>query len=362
MGAIMVDNDLRRQAGLPESKYGEKAVRTSTKKEEIRHALRIQDEQIAINRYTWYGLPDITSQELERLLYYCGQICIFYSKALKKFFYLPYALNGGIDLYGRFMSVRPVRRGSGNAQKEDGNAKAIDAWFSSLDLKVFYDVVLPDELTLDMLYDSTVLLHDYSKQNSQTITPRQQLDEAFIDMESECMPFMRTALALSTGVTAIRVDSKNTAGLVDVVSQGLIDAALSGQGFLPVVGSVNMQELTQGQVAKAEEFLLAQQSLQNFRLGLLGIGSGAIFEKKAHELQTEANMAGSNVGIILQDGLAIRQNFCNIVNSIWGLGIWCEISEVAAGVDKNMDGEISDEQDGTELPMDQQMNEQEAAE
>jgi hypothetical protein len=357
----MVDNDLRRQAGLPESKYGEKAKRTSTKKEEIRHALRIQDEQVAINRYTWYGLPDITGQELERMLYYRGQICIFYSKELKKFFYLPYALNGGIDLYSRFMKVRPVRMGSAETQKEDGNTKALDAWLGSLDLKVHYDVVLPEDLTTEMLYNSTVLLHDYSKQNAQTITPRQQLDEAFIDMEAECMPFMRTALALGTGITAIRVDNKNTAALVDIVSQGLIDAALAGQGFLPIVGQVEFQELTEGQLAKAEEFLLAQQSLQNFRMGLHGIGSGAIFEKKAHELQSEADMSGSNVGMILQDGLALRQNFCNIVNSIWGLGIWCEVSEVAAGADKNMDGEISDEQDGTEKPIDQQMNEQEAA-
>lgn len=361
MASVMVDNDLRRQAGLPESKYGEKAPRTSSVKERFRHILRTTDEQNAINRYTWYGLPDITSQELERMLYYKGQICIFYNEELDKFYYLPYALNGGIDVYSRFTSVRPVRMGSSETQKEDGNTKAIDAWLDNINLKVHYDIVMPEDWKVEMMTNSTALLHDYSKQYSQTITPRQQLNEVLLDMEAECPAFMRTALALGTGITGIRVDSKNAAGLVDIVANGFVDAALSGQAFLPIIGQADFQELAKGQVAKAEEFLLAMQSLDNIRLGTYGLDNGGILMKKAHMLQDEANMAGGETGLVLQDGLAIRQHWCNIVNSIWGLGIWCEISEVASGLDKNMDGEVSDEQDGTEKPVDQQINEQEGA-
>lgn len=56
-------------------------------------------------------------------------------------------------------------------------------------------------------------------------------------------------------------------------------------------------------------------------------------------------MAAGSVSFALQDGLAQRQRFCDIVNSIWGIGIACEVSETASGMDKNMDGEISQEQD-----------------
>ena len=360
MGACMVDNDLRRQAGLPESKYGEKQARTSVLKERVKQILRTTDEQNAINRYTWYNLPDITGQELERLLYYRGQLCIFYNKDLDKFFYLPYALDGDIDVYSRFTAVHPVPMGATEGQKEDGRTKQLATWLSGINLKVHYDIVLPEDLTLDMLTNSTALLHDYSKQLSQTITPRQQLNDSLIDVESECIPFMRTALALSTGITGVRVDGKNSAQLVDVVSQGLVDAALGGQAFLPIIGQTDFQELTTGQVARAEEFLLAMQSIDNIRLGTYGLENGGIFQKKAHELQAEANMAGGEVGLVMQDGLAIRQHWCNIVNSIWGLGVWCEVSEVASSADKNLDGEISDEQDGTQTPADQTMN-QEAA-
>ena len=58
------------------------------------------------------------------------------------------------------------------------------------------------------------------------------------------------------------------------------------------------------------------------------------------------NMAGGgSVGLIMQDGLSIRQRFCDIVNSYWGLGIWCDVSENVSGADKDMDGELSDQQD-----------------
>ena len=99
-----------------------------------------------------------------------------------------------------------------------------------------------------------------------------------------------------------------------------------------------MQELTDGATLKAEEYMLALQSLDNFRLSTYGIDNGGLFEKKAHELQSEADINGGPVGLVLQDGLSIRQNFCNIVNNIWGTSIWCEPAENIMGADVNGDG------------------------
>jgi len=70
---------------------------------------------------------------------------------------------------------------------------------------------------------------------------------------------------------------------------------------------------------------------------------GGLFEKKAHMLQSEADMNGGPVGLVLQDGLSIRQNFCNIVNSIWGLQIWCDVAENISMMDRNADGAFYDE-------------------
>jgi len=80
------------------------------------------------------------------------------------------------------------------------------------------------------------------------------------------------------------------------------------------------------------------QAIENLRLSTYGIDNGGLFEKKAHTLQSEADINGGPVGLVLQDGLSIRQNFCNIVNSIWNLGIWCEPAENIIGTDIDGDG------------------------
>ena len=62
--------------------------------EEIRKGLRILDEANAVQRYRAYNIPaNISSEELERMLYYKGQICMFYCKELKEFFFMPFALD-----------------------------------------------------------------------------------------------------------------------------------------------------------------------------------------------------------------------------------------------------------------------------
>lgn len=283
-------------------------------KEDLKKFLRLVDEQDAVNRYVWYNLPaNITSQELERMLYYKGQLCFFYDKDLEEFYFMPYALDGTIDFYGRFNTIHPVPMTSGT---EDKGNKAQAQYLSNKKLKCVYGIKLPDELRVDDLDSSTVLLHDYTKQLSQTIIPRVNVNDPILDVMAECIPYMRTSLLASTGVKGVRVNDADQAAAVADGNRGLEGGALTGQPFVPIVGSIEFQELTNGPTNKSEEYMLAMQSLDNLRLSGYGIDNGGLFEKKAHELQSEADINGGPVGLVLQDGLSIRQNFCNIVNSI----------------------------------------------
>ena len=320
-------------------------------KDDIRRFIRVQDEQDAVNRYTWYNLPaGLSSQELERMLYYRGQLCFFYNESLNQFYFLPYALSGTIDLYGRFNTIHPVPIAEGTTQNEKQQIKRISDWLSTLNLNVAYDIILPEDLTYEHLLNSTVILRDYTNQLSQTIIPRQQLNEALINVEADCVPFMRTALLNGTGVRGVRVNNEDEAFQVIEASKSMNDAALTGQKYLTMIGEgLDFQDFTDGSVAKAEEFLLAMQSLDNIRLSGFGIENGGIFQKQERKLVAEADMAAGSVSFALQDGLAQRQRFCDIVNSIWGIGITCEVSEIASGMDKNMDGEISQRQDQSGL-------------
>lgn len=345
----MVDLDLLIQAGIdPKTGLPRKMAKRKNLKPEIKRALRIIDEQDAVNRYVWYNLPNnITSQELERMLYYKGQLCFFYMKELDQFFFMPYALDGTIDFYGRFNRVHPVAMTSGTENK---NGKAQAQLLSEIKLDVLYGIPIPKEgdtveSFMKSLENKCVLLYDYSKQLAQTITPRVEINDAILDVMSECVPFMRTSLLLSTGVKGMRVQNGDDWTNVQDANRSVEDAALSGDPYIPMVGITEFQDLQNGQVAKSEEYMLAMQSLDNLRLSTYGIDNGGLFEKKAHELQTEADINGGPVGLVLQDGLSIRQNFCNIVNSIWGLGMWCEPAENITGADMDGDGLMYDRND-----------------
>ena len=338
---VLIQAGINPKTGLPIKFGGSKC----TLKEDLKKFLRLIDEQDAVNRYVWYNLPaNITSQELERMLYYKGQLCFFYDKNLEEFYFMPYALDGTIDFYGRYNTIHPVPMTSGT---DDKGSKAQAEYLAGLKLKCVYGVKI-DEVKLEDLFNSTVLLHDYTKQLSQTVMPRVTVNDPLLDVMAECIPFMRTSLLASTGVKGVRVNDADQAASVSDGNRGLELGALKGEPFVPIIGNVEFQELTDGNVAKSEEYMLAMQSLDNLRLSGYGIDNGGLFEKKAHELQSEADINGGPVGLVMQDGLSIRQNFCNIVNSIWGIGIWCEPAENIMGADVNGDGLVYDRDQGGE--------------
>ena len=308
----LIQAGINPKTGLP-MKFGGKRCTT---KEDIKRAIRKNDEQIFVNRYTWYNLPmNLTGAELERMLYYKGQLAFFYLKDLDEFYFMPYTLDGTIDFYSRFNTIHPVPMTSGT---DDKAGKAQAEYLSNIKLNCVYGIKLPEELKEEDLYKSAVLLHDYSKQLSQTIIPTQQINDPIIDLEAECMPYLRTALLMGTGVKGVRVADADQADSVKEGSRSMINAATQADPFVPITGAIEFQELTDGNVAKSQEFLMAMQSIDNFRLGLHGVQNGGLFEKSQYinNSQTDMNYAGGDIGLTLQDGLNIRQNFCNIVNSL----------------------------------------------
>lgn len=319
-------------------------------KEGIKALFRIIDEQDAVTRYTWYNLPcNITSQELERLLYYKGQLAFFYCEPLEQFFFMPYALDGTIDFYGRYNRIHPVPMANGTTEEEKKIYGAQMDYLSTLKLDVLYDIPLEP---VDP-YKSCVLVHDYTKQMSQTVISRQVLNDPLLDVMSDTLPLMRTALFNSSGVLAMRVNSQDEQSNVRAANQAIDTAVLNGQRYIPVLGNIDFQELAGGDTAKAEEFLMALQSLDNLRLSTHGLDSGGLFQKKAHVLESENSMNAGHARSALDDGLMIRQHMCDIANAIWGIGMSCEISESALMMDKNMDGMAVDNQDMSGVPGEQ---------
>ena len=340
--SILISMGINPKNGLP---YKFDDGKNCISKSDIKRQLRIVDEQNAVNRFTWYNLPEgLNGRLMERILYYRGQGAFFFLN--DKFYFLPYALAGSIDVYGRYMAITPLPF---NGTANDG--KKENPWIQGLTFEPIYDLAMSEdydsaEAIINKLETSCVLLKDYTEQISQTNISRQVLNDPLLDLMSECLPYMRTALINSTGVQGMRVGNENEAASVYAANSSINRAALSGDSKVPIVGNLDFQDLTGGQVAKSEEFLLAMQSLDNYRLSLYGLDNGGLFQKKSHMLEAEQEVNAGNVGLVLRDSLQCRQEFCTLVNSLYGLNMWCEPSEVVIGIDTTGDGVAGDNEAG----------------
>ena len=358
IGASMYDVNAMIQAGF-DPKTGLPVRMASglscVMKGDIKKNLRIMDEQNAINRYTWFNLPKgLNSHLIERILYYKGQGMAFMLQG--KFYFLPYALSApegstGIDVYGRYTGVTPLPfNGTSNDGKKDS------PWIRGLVYEPVYEAIdvaeyaaAPDTEIINKIEKSCVLLHDYTPQISQTNISRQILNDPVLDVMSDCIPFMRTALLNGTGVMGMRVGNENEQAAVDAASNAINRAALEGRKYVGIIGDLDFQQLTDGPLAKAEEYMLALQSLDNFRLSLYGLDNGGLFQKRSHMLEAEQEMNAGNTGLVAEDGLRNRQEFATIFNSIFGTNIWCEPSECTLGMDR--DGDMVAGSDGEHANM-----------
>lgn len=324
------------KTGLPLKFLGKDKTNSTNLLSEMIMIMQNIDRQDSLNRFVWYNLPSgIDGELIERMLYYKGQICFFYMKETDDFYILPYTLNGTINMYGRFNSISPVPFNGTNFDNE-GEQKP---WINGLVKKPVYEIQDVLELTSDDLFDSCVLLHDYSKGLSETILPRFMLNQPLIKLEAECIPLMRTSMIVNTGVSGMKVNNQDEYQNVEYANQSFEDAALSGERYVPIVGTVDFQNLdTRGQNT-VQEYAQTMQTLDNLRLSTLGLTNGGIFQKQGTILQSESDNATVNTQLILQEGLRIRQNFCDIVNSIWGLRIWCEVRQDETVFEESMEQE-----------------------
>ena len=303
---------------------------------EILKSLRILDEQDHINKGKWFSLPlNISQRLMERVLYYKGRGALFYWQ--EKFWFLPFAPCGSIDAYGRYTKITPIPFNGAATQKDE------KPLLDGLEFEPVYDIILPEDLTLDDLTTKCVILNDYSPQISQNIQPRAMLSEPLLQVMAECVPFMRSSLINGTGVTGVKIQSEDEAWSVLAASDASVQASLNGDKWVPINGGLNFDILQNTSPAKAEEYLLAMQSLDNLRLSLHGLDNGGIFQKKSHMLEAEQEMNAGTASLTMQDNISNRQEFCTIVNSIWGLGLWYEPSEPNLGIDQNGDGIVYDD-------------------
>ena len=302
-----------------------------------------------MNRGRWYYIPlNMKSSEIERMLYQKGQVIFWYFKELNQFMLTPFTLDEGLDAIGRYVYVRPVPMADNNKDAEEAAKKTpIGMLMAQKRLRVIYEPQIEENFLTadgefdegkvqDLLENSAVIIYDRTPSYSQTIVPRVQMQEGILDVMSECIPFARTAMENATGVEGMRVPDPDDASNVLAANASLQHAALNGEKFVPIVGNIEFQPLTSGGDAKAQEFMQTMQFLNNFRLSNYGIDNTGLYDKKAYVNNNQSGI--NNVGLTLQDTVSNRQDACAIIDSIWDLKFWYELSDTVTGADINMDG------------------------
>jgi hypothetical protein len=270
------------RTGLPVKMSNGNGIPDTQLKEKIMSELQVQDLVTATSRFTWYNLPPgLTGDIIERVLYTRGQGALV-KLPDDKYYFLPFALDGTIDVYGRYVSITPLPF-NGTTNK-DGKEEPL---IKGLTYDCRYEVALPEDWIdefgnvkhelQDYLDRSAFILRDYQQLNSQTILSRETLNSPILSVMADCIPFMRTNLLNSTGVQGMRIPNEDEAPNVVAANISVNRAALNGEKYIPIVSGVEFQELTNGVPAKSEEFMLAMQSLDNYRLSLYGLDNGGLF-------------------------------------------------------------------------------------
>lgn len=300
---------------------------TSALKCGIRRQLGVMDEQDATRRYLSDGLPEGLNNELvERVLYYTGQAILFQRYGVG--YILPYALDGNIDVYGRFRGVTPLPfRGGVSAGGKEGSKERITPWISGLKLiPVYAGEEIPPNADPESL---CVIIRDYIEPGSELITPRYLLMSPLLDCMSDIIPFARTALQNSTGIQGMRVNNEGESSNVIAANSTTRRAAINADRFVPIVGSMDFQDLASGSAGSVIDFMQMYTSLDNYRLSLHGIRNEGAFVKKAHMLEGEQEMSGGATGLVLEDGLIQRKTSWDLANQIFGWNVSVRINDDA---------------------------------
>ena len=310
--------------------------------------LEVIDRQDYVNRGVWYNLPDnIDSQELERLMYIKGQLAFFYMEETDEFYFMPFALDGGLDFYQRYKTIHPVPMSemTDDASPEEKAAfKKLRTMLSMVKKDAIYKLV-DDETVIerDLIRTGCVILRDYTPGINQTLIPRMILQKPLIEQEADFFCYTRTAGLIALGIKAMRVNDADQENEVDKAAQKYKEMAQKGIPWTGITSTVEFQDLATSTGVKPDEFLMVLQSVDNLRLRALGIDNGGLFQKKAQELEEQAALNGGPIGLEAQDYVTRRQQFCLIANAIFGTAMWYEPSENILMADRNMDGAIYDE-------------------
>lgn len=277
-------------------------------------------------RYMWVNVPfGLTADLIERLLYFRGRGVFYYNDKVDKFQFLPYALNGTIDEYGRYTACNTLPfTGVDSEQKGNGKEKPQSYIYENLEL--IYDLPYDEDSIRKIRENKTVgiILNDSSLSISQQPVIRSNYVKPILHMMATLMEIINASMYGAADANIIQVENESEFSSIKQQIEAINFQILKGNRFIPVIGSMPITPIKTSNTTDLEGLFGTFNSLTNFLKSITGVANAGVFDKKAHLLQEEQKLNGSNSDDIYYNGLRQRQEFCLMVQAYYGYPIWCE--------------------------------------
>ena len=311
--------------------------------------MRQQNMIETLERYMWTNIPfGLTQDLIERLLFFRGKGILYFNDKVEKFQFLPFALNGVIDEYGRFTKCNtlPFTGVDEEEKKKSSNGKKKMQTLVYEDLEIVYDLPYNEE-TFKMARDKKtvgIILNDNSLAVSQQPIIRSNYVKPVLHMMSTLMQIINTAMYGNADHNLIQVENESELESINQQIKAINFDILKGKRFTPIVGTLPITPIKTSNTANLEGLFGTFNSLTNFLKSITGVANAGVFDKKAHLLQEEQRLYGSNSDDIYYNGLRLRQEFCLMVQAYYNYPIWCESKRgMTEAQSKNMmTGETTD--------------------
>ena len=335
----MYDTNALLEAGLPQNKkmlkYGNaidqngnavtpNLLNKNLSYDSLFNIMREQNKIETIERYMWVNVPfGLTADIIERLLFYRGRGVFYFNDKVGKFQFLPFALNGVIDEYGRYTKCNTLPF-TGVDTDEKKKKKTQSLVYE--DLELVYDLPYDEETFKKINQQKTfgIVLNDSSLSISQQPIIRYNYVKPVLHMMATLMQIINTAMFGNADHNLLRIENEGELDSVKTQIEAINQDILRGNRFTPIVGKLPIEPLKTTNSADLEGLFNTFNSLNNFLKSITGVANAGVFDKKAHLLQDEQKLNGSNADDIYYNGLRLRQEFCLMVQAYYQYPIWCE--------------------------------------
>lgn len=289
----------------------------------LKRLLTVKDRQQALSRFEW----DLDGGELE---------VNFTPNMLEGMLYDKYVIGAGVveegvldifvpawseslDRYGRMSGMKPMFP---TTLDKDGNVQ----------LRAFdkdFEIVYKDNKKIVNAQDSYgAVCYDYSPSISKTGgEPRTALQAKVIEEMADLYNFSTINLVNSLGIAKYNLLDEGQKDSVELELRALYSDLKRGKFYQLTTSMQELQDLTRPIAYNGQDYWQSYNSLNNERLGFLGLVNSGAFNKKERKLLDEVNVESANSDKVLDNSLKERQTFCDNINHIYGTNFSVRIVE-----------------------------------